>query len=94
MSLLKYLGLQGGVESPSSVQRGRGLVELCRMRSRLTRGCDVGINVVLSAGRYIEDLGAQQRAPVLIAVSLSHQTTTETKLGRKFSRSHPRAGRR
>ena len=47
-----------------AVQRGRGLVELCRMLSRLRRGCDVGINVVLSAGRYIEDLGAQQLAPV------------------------------
>ena len=47
-----------------AVQRERGLVELCRMLSRLRRGCDVGINVVLSAGRYIEDLGAQQLAPV------------------------------
>ena len=47
-----------------TLQRERGLVELCRMLSRLRRGCDVGINVVLSAGGYIEDPGAQQLAPV------------------------------
>ena len=43
-----------------AVQRGRGLVELCRMLSRLRRGFNVGINVVLSAGRYIEGLIVQQ----------------------------------
>jgi len=39
-----------------AMQRGLGLVELCRMLSRLRRGFNVGINVVLSVGRHAEYL--------------------------------------
>ena len=43
-----------------AVQRGRGLVLLCRMLSRLRRGFNVGTNVGWSAGRHLDVLFVQQ----------------------------------
>jgi len=47
-----------------AVQRGRGSVELCRMLSRVRRGFNVGINMLLSTGRHDEHLYLQQIAAV------------------------------